>query len=297
MKKIRFGVIGCGYQTTKNMAPAMAKCSSVNIHGFYDLDSGKAEEMAKKYGTRSYNHIEELLSDTEIDAIYIATPVSSHTELSLLAAGYDKHVLCEKPLALNDSEAQKVSALFKELNLVLLEGFMYQYHTQHQFVREMIAKGEIGVPIVFYAWLGFPPFPATDFRMIKEMGGGASLDAGCYVKHAAEMFFGRAPIDTNSVVADDESGLDIHGSVLMDFGMGQSAILSYGMDNSYKNSYSVWGTKGEITLCRAFSIPEYEIPICRVVNQGLVREYQLKPCNHFVVELDQFTQMIADKVY
>lgn len=65
----------------------------------------------------------------------------------------------------------------------------------------------------------------------------------------------------------------------------QVAQLCFGMDNSYKNSYSIWGTKGEITLTRAFSIPENLIPVCRIVNQGLVREFQLEPCNHFVEEL------------
>lgn len=292
MKKIRFGIIGCGYQTQKNMAPAMEKCEAVDIVGFYDLDCEKAQQLAKQYDSKIFASIRELLNDKAVDAVYIATPVVSHKELCFLAADSGKHILCEKPMAMNADEHKEIQDYCANKRVYLMEGYMYQYHSQHQFVREMIKKGEIGEPRVFYAWFGFPPFPETDFRMKKDMGGGALLDAGGYVIHAAKWFYGKEPLTENIVLHYNEDGLDIHGSIQMDFGSKQSAQLSFGMDNSYKNSYSIWGTKGEITLLRAFSIPEHHIPICRIVNQGLVREFQLQPCNHFVEEITYFTHAV-----
>lgn len=292
MDKVRFGIIGCGYQTTKNMAPAMHRCDKSIIAGFFDLDYEKAKKMSELYGSQVYGSIEDMLGSNEIDAIYIATPISTHGELCKMVADAGKQILCEKPLAMNPVEDTEIREYCHERGVYLLEGFMYQYHTQHQFVRDMIAKGEIGEPRLFSACFGFPPFPDTDFRMQKELGGGALLDAGAYVIHAAKWFYGREPVSENRVISYNEKGLDMHGSILMDFGNKQSAQLSFGMDNSYKNSYSIWGTKGEITLLRAFSIPEHHIPICRIVNQGLVREYQLQPCNHFVEELIVFSNRL-----
>jgi NDP-hexose-3-ketoreductase len=292
MEKLKFGIIGCGYQTQKNMAPAMAKCECTEIQGFFDIDTSKAKKFAHEYGAQAYPTLDVMLGDKSINAVYIATPISTHEELCRKAAEAGKHILCEKSLALTPEQDRRIRDYCAKSGVYLMEGFMYQYHSQHQFVRDMIAKGEIGEPRVFQAWFGFPPFPPTDFRMQKELGGGALLDAGAYVIHAAKNFFGREPVCEHRVLHHDQNGLDMHGSILMDFGNNQTAQLSFGMNNSYKNSYSVWGTKGEITLLRAFSIPEHHIPICRIVNQGLVREYQLQPCNHFVEELKAFASRI-----
>lgn len=277
------------------MAPAMAKSGASSIVGFYDLNFEKAESLSQIYRAAAFQNLEDLLQSADIDAVYIATPISAHAGLCKVAADHGKHILCEKSLAINQEQDSEIRSYCEAKGVNLLEGFMYQYHTQHSFVREMIAQGEIGDPVVFYAWFGFPPFPESDFRMKKELGGGALLDAGAYVIHAARSFFGRDPVEEKRIVSYNDDGLDISGSILMDFGQGQSALLSYGMNNSYKNSYSIWGTKGEITLLRSFSIPEYEVPVCRVVNQGLTREYKLQPCNHFVAEIAAFNALINEK--
>jgi hypothetical protein len=136
--------------------------------------------------------------------------------------------------------------------------------------------------------VGFVPSDGINYHNIAvnlASGNGYSNN----ISAPYEPYFFREPLSENMILNYNEAGLDMHGSILMDFGNNQTAQLSFGMDNSYKNSYSIWGTRGEITLMRAFSIPENHIPICRVANQGLVREYQLKPCNHFVEELKMFS--------
>jgi predicted dehydrogenase len=287
MDKVNFGIIGCGYQTQKNMAPAMQKCENTEIIGFYDLNKSKADELASIYKAKAYTKLDDLLADRTVEAVYIATPIATHFELCIKAAEAGKHILCEKSLAMNSEQVNNIITACRNYGVSIFEGFMYQFHDQHNFVREMINQGEIGDPILFQAWFGFPPFSEPNFRMNKDMGGGAILDAGAYVIHSARTFFGYEPVNINSIISYDKD-LDIFGSALLDFGHNKIAQLSFGMNNSYKNCYSIWGTKGEITLLKAFSIPEYEIPICRIVNQGLVREYQLKPCNHFIKELEYF---------
>ena len=297
MNKIKFGIIGCGYQTQKNMAPSMTNSNYAEIVGFYDIDIKKSQILADKYLVHQYLTLSELFKNESIDAIYIATPTSTHEELCILSADAGKHILCEKSLAMNVGQAENIVNKCKENNVFLMEGFMYQYHTQHQFVKEMILNNEIGEPITFNAWFGFPSFPKSDFRMNKAMGGGAILDAGAYVVHAARTFFGSEPIQTESFINYGENRLDIHGSVLMDFGEGRAAHLTFGMDNFYKNSYSVWGTKGELTLLRAFSIPEGLQPKCRLSKQSLVTEFTLPSCNHFEKELEVFYSSIKSNQF
>ena len=86
MKTLNFGIIGCGYQTQKNMAPAMDKCECTKIQGFFDIDVAKAEKFARQYEAQSYLTLDAMLSDKTIDAVYIATPISTHEELCRKAA-------------------------------------------------------------------------------------------------------------------------------------------------------------------------------------------------------------------
>ncbi|NLW19638.1 MAG: Gfo/Idh/MocA family oxidoreductase [Candidatus Cloacimonetes bacterium] len=288
MNKTAFGIVGCGYQTVRNMAPAMAKCEQVYMAGCYDNDPAKAKALAQNHGIRAYDSLTQLLEDTSIDAIYVATPTVSHQEICLAAAAAGKHILCEKSLAMDLGQAQNMVDACKARGLSLVEGFMYRHHAQHKYVQEQICGGELGKPWLFEAWFGFPALPQTDFRRNKNLGGGVILDAGAYTVHAARNFFGREPRRIVSVIHHDENGLDIQGRVLMDFGDQQSAQLAFGMDNGYKNSYSIWCEKGEIWLKRAFSMPASELPVCFVKTQGLLREHQLAPCDHFLEELKAF---------
>ncbi len=295
MEKIRFGIVGCGYQTTKNMAPAMSQSDSAYAVGFYDPERHRAESLSSKYGGTPYASLVELLADEKVEAVYIATPNVYHKEICIAAASMKKHVLCEKSLAIDPREAEEMKEACEINGVVLREGFMYEHHSQHGFVREMVAQGEIGDPLVFSAWFGFPMFPVTDFRTKKDLGGGIILDAAAYTVHAARKFFAREPVDCHSCISKSKNGLDIHGAALLDFGQGQCAQLAFGMNNSYKNSYSVWGSNGEIRLRRAFSIPAAETPVCTIINQGIVREYSLSPCNHFTAELDDFAGAIRQR--
>lgn len=262
------------------------------IEGFFDIDVPKAETLAMQYGVKAYASLDDLLTVPHLDAVYIATPTISHKELCLRAAQAGKHILCEKSLAMNAAEAEEIALGCQKQGVLIKEGFMYRHHTQHQFVKDMVTQGEIGMPVLFSACFGFPSFPPGDFRMNTQLGGGARLDAGAYVINAARFFFGREPVSSHSYVLWNEQELDIQGNAIADFGLGQTAQLAYGMNNSYKNTYTIWGTKGEIALLRAFSIPSWELPVCRIKTQGLQKEYNLPSCDHFAAELEDFATAI-----
>ncbi len=279
------------------MGPAMHKSANVALCGVYDVLSERAQVLANRYDVAAYTSYDEVLEDSDIDAVYISTPTVYHKELCILAAKAGKHVLCEKSLAMDPSEAQEIAAACRKSGVAIMEGFMYRHHTQHSFVQNMVKQGEIGEPWLFSAWFGFPSFPPSDFRMNKAMGGGALLDAGAYVINAARFSFRSEPASSHAYLQLNKDGLDMRGTAILDFGGGRTAEVAFGMNNSYKNSYSIWGTKGEITLLRAFSIPAWEQPVAVIKNQGLKREYILPACDHFAEELKGFATLIQEQKY
>ena len=109
---------------------------------------------------------------------------------------------------------------------------------------------------MFEAKFGFPPFANPDnFRYKKELGGGALLDAGVYTIHSARKFFEVEPINVFPASKIESEGVDRHGSAILNFGNNQSAHISYGFNNYYQNTYSIWLERGYLKVNRAYSIP------------------------------------------
>ena len=174
---------------------------------------------------------------------------------------------------------------------------MYQFHTQHEFVRNLINSGEIGQPFHFQAWFGFPEIEKNDFRYKKKLGGGAILDAGSYTVHAARHFFNKEPIEIFSIIENEEHEVEIRGTIMLNFGNSRTAHLAFGFNNMYQNKYTIWGTDGVITLERAFAIPPNYNSILTIEKQGLKREIKMQFCNHFIEEIKYFTSHLNDESY
>jgi len=214
------------------------------------------------------NSLKTAFKKYNFDAVYISTPIGTHKDIVILAAENKKHILCEKSLAVNLKEVEEMISICKKNNVALFEGFMYQFHTQHKYVKNLIASGEIGTPLHFQAWFGFPPINKNDFRYDKILGGGALLDAGSYTVHAARHFFDSEPIKCFSVLEDEGHEVEIRGSVLLDFGKSKTAHLVFGFNNMYQNKYVIWGTLGVITLERAFALPPHFMSKLILEKQG-----------------------------
>ena len=295
MDKIRFGVIGCGYIARKAFIPALKKSKYAELVAVASRDKNKAEFFAAEFECDAKRNYESLLSRNDISAVYIATVPSTHEEIILLAAKYGKHILCEKPLTVSYNSARKIVDYCKKKKIGIFEGFMYQFHSQHQKVRDIVNGGQIGKPILFTASFGFPPLDNNNYRYKLDLGGGACLDAGSYTLHAARHFFQREPINIHSTIYNNGNEVDIHGTATLDFGKGQTAQLSFGFNNYYRNTYSIWGAEGYLTLRRAFSIPPTFTPKIVLEKQDISEEIICEPDDHFVKEIDYFSKRIRDE--
>ena len=236
-----------------------------------------------------------LLNDERIDAVYIALPTGLHAQWTIAAAKKKKHVLCEKTFTTDLKETKAALEACEQHNVALYEGFAYVFHPQHDYVRTAIEKGLIGKPNLFEAKFGFPPLDSP-IRYSEALGGGALLDVGTYTLHAARQFYGREPIGCHATLDNDDQEVDVQGSVLLDFGEGQTAQLAFGFVNQYQNTYSIWGSKGILTIKqRAFSIPADFSPVITLERQDHIEETVLEPFDQFLGEINGFCNGLKDE--
>lgn len=286
-KKVKFGVIGCGGIAERSMIPAIAESETAEVAVLASSDLKKASALAKRFGGVPVEGYEALIERDDVSAVYVATPIGLHRDWCIAAANSGKHVLCEKTLTTSLADTRSIIAACESNGVALLEGFAYQYHPNHAAVKDVINAGEIGEIIQFQAAFGFPPINSAH-RYDPALGGGALLDAGTYPVHAARKIFGAEPIKVSAILQNGAENVDIHGSVLLDFGSTQSATFTFGFNNMYQNRYSVWGTKGLIHLERPFSAPPDFRSKMTIEKQGTTSERQLSPANHFALQLEEF---------
>jgi len=288
-KKLKFAVVGCGNLAMKYSIPALMNSGVSEIAICVDPNRrGQKEAIKEKFNLPLVTLFDQAIKEYEFDAVYIASPTGTHKDIVIEAAKNGKQILCEKSLGSDLSEVLEMVESCKKYGMALFEGFMYQFHTQHQFVRDLIKKGEIGEPFHLEARFGFPPIHENDFRYKKSSGGGVVLDAGSYTVHVARKFFGLEPVNALAVLENEGKEVEIRGTALLNFGESRTASLIFGFNNMYQSRYQIWGTKGMITLERAYALPPDFKPTCPLEKQGYREVFTLDACDHFIEEIKYF---------
>jgi len=287
---MKFAIIGCGNIAQKSAIPALLNSGVSSIIVCIDTNPERGKDINKKFNLPFETSLIEAFNKYSFDAVYISTPNATHKEIIFNAAKNKKHILCQKSIVTNLEEAIEVVNYCKGNKVSIYEGFMYQFHTQHKFVMDLIDSGDIGTPFHFQAWFGFPPISPEDFRYKKHLGGGAILDAGSYTIHSARHFYNCEPISIHSILEKEGHEVEIRGTVILDFGNSRTAHLVFGFNNMYQNKYIIWGSKGVVTLDRAFALPPDYKSILTLEKQGVKKEFIMQPCNHFIEEIKYFVQ-------
>jgi predicted dehydrogenase len=259
----------------------------------------KADEAAEslRIGT-TFGSYEELLADPSIEAVYIPLPNHLHLQWTLAAAEAGKHVLCEKPIAMNSDDARLMLQACESAGVLLMEAFMYRLHPMWLKVVELIETGAIGeLRSVQTAFSYFNDDP-NNIRNIPEVGGGSLYDIGCYAVNAARLLFGSEPTGVKSVVLrDPELGTDILTSALLDFGGGHSSfVCSTQMEDDQR--VVVHGTTGRIVVEIPFNIPPDRPTRVLEISGGDppvdpdVEVHEIPAANPYSVEADAFSTAI-----
>jgi predicted dehydrogenase len=276
---VRLGLLGCADIAQRRVLDAVKACDGVELAAVASRDAEKAKLVASRFDARPVHGYQELLDLDEVDAVYVPLPSGLHARWIGRALCAGKHVLAEKPLTTDLARTAELVARAGDSGLVLMENFMFVHHSQHDRVRTLIADGEIGEIRAVNATFTMPPRPAGDIRYQRELGGGALLDNGAYPVRTAQLFLGEELTVVGATLRHDpEHGVDVGGSALLARADGVTAHLTFGMEHHYVSGYQILGSKGRITLDRAFTPPAAHRPMVRVDHQDVSR-YELLPAD------------------
>jgi predicted dehydrogenase len=296
MKKIKMGILGCANIAERYMIPAIKGTHEFELTAIASRIKEKAELFADNFACEAVAGYANLVQRDDVEAVYIPLPAGLREEWIMEALKNGKHVLSEKPLTTDYASAARIINEAKTHELLVMENFMFPYHRQHEFVEELIKKGEIGDIHFFKSSFGFPPRGKNDIRYSKELGGGALLDAGGYVIKAARLFLG-ADLSLGGAFLryDIQLDVDIYGGAILKNDTSQIAHVSFSLDNYYQCNYEIWGSKGKITADRAFTPPPNFAPTIILEKQDHRQEFKIKPDNHFMKILKEFHRAILEK--
>jgi D-xylose 1-dehydrogenase (NADP+, D-xylono-1,5-lactone-forming) len=254
LRKVRWGVISTAGIAQTQVIPAILRSDNAEIIGIASRGE-QAKKVAEAFSIpHSYDSYEKLLMNPEIEAVYIPLPNHLHKRWVMEAAKYGKHVLVEKPAALTIEETEEMTAFCRVQNVKFMEAFMYQFHPQHQRVKEIISSGEIGETRFMRASFSFYMENRDDnIRMNKEMGGGSIYDVGCYGIHAIRNILGSEPTTVETFAElDPQTGIDVSSIVYMKLENGINCVVDCSFDMAFRHEYEIVGTKGKITVPAAY---------------------------------------------
>lgn len=258
---LAWGIIGAGDIARRHMAPAIQRAPRHRLAAVMRRDDRAAEQFATDFEVpRWYTSVDALLADRDVNAVYIATPPSSHAELTFRAAEAGKHVLCEKPLALSAAEARQMIDTCASSGVRLMVCHYQRFNTRHRKIRDWVKQGRLGR--IVSARINFSSFspaqPGQWRREANQSGGGPLMDLG---SHCLDLLmFVCGPIDWSSAVVDapDANGVEDAATLLLRFGSGAHGIVSTYWsaripDEARCNGLELWGIEGSAAAAPLFS--------------------------------------------
>jgi predicted dehydrogenase len=255
-KKLRWGVLSTANIGVKKVIPGMQRGTLISVDAIASRDLAKAQKAAAALGiAKAYGSYEELLADPAIDAIYNPLPNQLHVPWTIKAAEAGKHVLCEKPLSMTLAEAESLLAVRARTGVKIGEAFMIRSYPQWLRVRELLNEKRIGELRSIAGFFSYSNLNPANIRNQVETGGGALMDIGCYLVHAARYGFRAAP--TRVVVLidrDPEMKIDRLTSAMLDFPAGQ-AIFTCSTQLVPYQRMQFFGTTGRIEIEIPFNAP------------------------------------------
>lgn len=249
---IRWGILAPG-SISRAFAEALKVSEGAELVAVGSRDLARAQKFASEFGaTKAYGSYEELAADPEVDAIYIGTPHAFHEDNTVMCLQQGKHVLCEKALALNAGQVERMITVARREDLLLMEAMWTRFLPAMIRVRELVAEGAIGVPRILNADFGFyAQFDPQSRLFNPALGGGTLLDIGIYPLSLAYMLFGE-PVDVASFATLGQTGVDEESAILLHHRGGELAVLNAAFTVDTPREAVIQGTEGSIRIHKPF---------------------------------------------
>ena len=289
MKKIRWGVISSAKIGTEKVIPAMQQSESGEIMALASRSLETSKLVCENLGIpKAYGSYEELLADPEIDAIYNPLPNPLHVPWTIKAAKSGKHVLCEKPIALNADETSQLLEVQKDTGVLIVEAFMVRDNPQWHWVQEQVKCGEIGELRAIQSAFSYMNRDPQNIRNMPDIGGGGIYDIGCYPVFISRMVFGEEPLKVSALIEKDpDFQTDRLASGMMKFPSGQSSFICSTQLVPYQR-VQIFGTKKRIEVEVPFNAPN-QMPCRVIIDDGSANHGRFKLIEDLPV-CDQYTK-------
>lgn len=256
MSAVKWGVLSTASIGTEQVLPAMQESPECEIVAIASRSLAKAQAVAAELGIpRAYGSYEELLVDPEVEAVYNPLPNHLHVPLSIQAMEAGKHVLCEKPLALDAAGARDLIAVRERTGKTIIEAFMVRHHPQWKRARAAVRSGEIGDLRLVQSTFGYFNDDPDNIRNKPDTGGGALYDIGVYPIVGARYLYGAEPRRVLALVdRDKDLGTDILTSAILEFATGH-AVFTVSTQIALYQRLLAFGTQGRLELQIPYNAP------------------------------------------
>ena len=296
-RKVKWGVLSTANIGVQRVLPAMQAGEVTSIEAIASRTLEKAKETARALGIpKYYGSYEELLADEEIEAIYNPLPNHLHVEWSIRCMEAGKHVLCEKPIALNLPDVKKLIEVRDRTGVKAGEAFMVRTHPQWLRARELVRSGEIGTLKAIQGFFSYFNTDPNNIRNIYDIGGGGIWDIGCYPVNTSRFMFGEEPRRVISLIdRDPEMKIDRLASVILDFPSGQATLTSSTQLVKYQRMIC-FGSDKRIEIEIPFNAPPETA--CRIlIDDDVHRVEEVKMeeipiCNQYTLQGDEFSRAV-----
>lgn len=302
MESVRFGILSTADIGMAKVTPAIQEASNCEVVAIASRTAERAEEAAAQLGiARAYGSYQALLDAPDVDAVYIPLPNDLHAEWTLRAAAAGKHILCEKPLALDAEQAQEMVDGCAEAGVKLQEAFMYRHHPTWVEAIRLIRSGAIGTVQAVHSFFSYFNDDPNDIRNRVENGGGAIMDIGCYNINLSRLVFDAEPTVLEAVVRrDPDMGIDTLTSAVLGFPRGgQSSFTCSTRAEDFQRVHIV-GTGGRVEIEIPFNIPPGVDTRISVTAGGepplapATETIVFPPANQYTIQAELFAQAILE---
>ncbi|HLM58695.1 MAG TPA: Gfo/Idh/MocA family oxidoreductase [Pyrinomonadaceae bacterium] len=290
-EKVRWGVLGAAKIAVEKVIPAMRRGEWSEVVGLASRDAARAREAAGRLGvSKAYGSYEELLADPDIEAVYNPLPNHLHVPWTVRAAEAGKHVLCEKPIALDAAEARTLLEARDRTGVRIQEAFMVRTHPQWLAARDLAASGRIGDLRAFECHFSYFNRDPANIRNRREWGGGALMDIGCYPIQLSRFIFGEEPRRVLGLVErDPEMGVDRLTSAVLDYAAGQ-ATFTCGIQMAFYQRVQIFGTKARVDVEIPFNAPPDRPTRIFLDGETLV----FPACDQYTIQGDLFSRALRE---
>ncbi len=296
MDKIKWGILGTSYFATRKMIPSMKRSRLAEVTAIASRDLERARKAARELGIpKACGSYEEILSDPDIQAVYIPLPNNLHVDWAVRALRAGKHVLCEKPVSIDRTTAMK---LFREAKkhprLKVMEAFMYRFHPQWTRARALIKEGRLGAVKHMHADFMIDNRDPGNIRNRADAGGGALLDLGCYCVSFARFLFGAEPKRVlGRLEIDPVFKTDVLTAGMLDFGEGLAAFTCATRLKPCQRVI-VHGALGWMEIMSPVAAPPDKPVLIRLQTGEGAEEIIIDACDHYAVQADRFCEAVLE---